>query len=60
MEWTPEAKESLKKVPWFVKNIVQKRVEAYAKKKGMVTVTQEILEEARDVLRGTGSKKKRP
>ena len=56
MEWTPEAKEGLKKIPPFVKNMAQKGVEAYAKKKGMVTVTQEILEEAKDVLMGMGGK----
>ncbi|MDL1979239.1 MAG: heme anaerobic degradation radical SAM methyltransferase ChuW/HutW [Deltaproteobacteria bacterium] len=56
MEWTPEAKESLKKAPPFVRNMAQKGVEAYAKKKGMVTVTQEIFEEAKDALMGMGGK----
>ncbi|MCD6274113.1 MAG: heme anaerobic degradation radical SAM methyltransferase ChuW/HutW [Deltaproteobacteria bacterium] len=57
MEWTPEAKEGLKKMPPFVKDMAQKGVEAYARKRGMVTVTQEILEEAKNVLMGIGAKK---
>jgi len=57
MEWTPEAKASLKKAPPFVRNMAQKGVEAYARKKGMVTVTQEILEEAKEVLMGIGGRK---
>jgi len=56
MEWTPEAKESLKKAPPFIRNMAQKGVEDYARKKGMVTVTQEILEEAKDILMGMGGK----
>jgi oxygen-independent coproporphyrinogen-3 oxidase len=57
MDWTPEAKEVLKRVPPVVQKMAKKAVEAYAKNKGMGTVTEEILQEARAVFMGKSSRK---
>jgi len=52
MDWTPEAKTALKKVPPFVRIMARKAVENYAKNRGMATVTLEIAEEAKGKLMG--------
>lgn len=60
MDWTPEAKAAIKKVPPFVRKMAQKAVEAHAKKKKMATVTLEIVQEARMKLMGRPSVKEKP
>ncbi len=57
MEWTPEAKEALKKVPPFAKKMAKKMAETYVRNKGLTVVTPDLLEEARSDLMG-GSRKK--
>ncbi len=58
MDWTPEAKEAFKAVPPAVQKIAKIGVESYARKKGMGTVTIEVIEEARTSFMGGGRKKK--
>ena len=52
MEWTEEAKETLKKIPFFVRPKVKKEVEKYAKTKNVKVITQEFLLEAKKALLG--------
>jgi len=56
MDWTPEAKRAIEKVPPFVRKMAGKAVEAYAKDKGMGTVTLEIVQQAKDKMMGRFSK----
>ena len=60
MDWTPEAKAAIKKAPPFVRTMAGKAVEAYAKNKGMATVTLEIVQEARGKIMGRSVKKEDP
>ena len=60
MDWTPEAKAAIKKAPPFVRKMAKKAVEAYAKNKGMATVTLEIFQEARWKIMGRSVKKEDP
>ena len=57
MDWTPEAKAAIKKVPPFVRKMAGKAVEAYAKNKGMATVTLEIVQKARGKMMGRPNNK---
>ncbi|MBI5492053.1 MAG: radical SAM protein [Deltaproteobacteria bacterium] len=41
--WTTEAEERLKKVPVFLRAMVRRGVEAYAKKKGLCEITPEVM-----------------
>ncbi len=45
LEWTPEAKEGLARAPAFVRGMIAKRVEAYARERGLSAVTAELLAE---------------
>ncbi|MBI3753703.1 MAG: radical SAM protein [Deltaproteobacteria bacterium] len=45
--WTKEASERLNKVPFFLKAMVKKGVERYAKEKGLKEVTSDIMAELR-------------
>lgn len=44
-EWTTEAEERLAKVPGFLRSMVRKGVERYAKAKGMREITPEVMSE---------------
>ncbi|BBO81932.1 putative heme utilization radical SAM enzyme HutW [Desulfosarcina ovata subsp. sediminis] len=56
MDWTPEAKRAIEKVPPFVRKMAAKAVEAYAKDKGMGTVTLEIVQQAKEKMMGRFSR----
>ncbi|MBI5892077.1 MAG: radical SAM protein [Deltaproteobacteria bacterium] len=45
--WTDEAKERLGKVPVFLRTMVKKGVEGYAKRKGLKEITPDIMMEMR-------------
>ncbi|MBI5048222.1 MAG: radical SAM protein [Deltaproteobacteria bacterium] len=45
--WTPEAKERLSKVPVFLRGMVRKGLERYAKEKQLKEITPEIMAELR-------------
>jgi radical SAM protein with 4Fe4S-binding SPASM domain len=48
LPWTPEAEERLAAVPSFVRGMLVKRVEAYAREKGHSLVTAEVMQEVRE------------
>ncbi|GAB6907673.1 hypothetical protein DESC_10026 [Desulfosarcina cetonica] len=56
MDWTPEAKRAIENVPPFVRKMAGKAVEAYAKDKGMGTVTLEIVQQAKEKMMGRFSR----
>ncbi len=48
LEWTPAARERLARVPSFVRGMLAKRVEAYARNKGHDRVDVELMQEVRE------------
>lgn len=51
MEWTPEAKMMLDRVPPFVKGVAQRAIENHAREKGLSCVTEDIV---RDTMKRFG------
>ena len=49
--WTGEAESRLKKVPFFVRRMVRSAVEAFARRRGIASVTPELLDEARRTMK---------
>jgi radical SAM protein with 4Fe4S-binding SPASM domain len=47
ISWSPEAESRLEKVPYFLKGMVKKAVEGYAKEKGLNEITVALMEEVR-------------
>ena len=47
MEWTPEASACVSMIPSFVRGVVTKRVEDFARKKGYAVVDLEVMAEVR-------------
>ena len=47
LEWTPEAKAKLKKIPYFVRSQARQRIEEMARDRDLEEVTAEIVEQAR-------------
>lgn len=47
LEWTPEAKIKLKKIPFFVRSQALARIEQLARAADLDVVTVEIVEQAR-------------
>ena len=47
LEWTPEAKDKLKNIPYFVRTQARQRIEQLARDAELETVTAEIVEKAR-------------
>lgn len=47
MAWTREARERIDRVPSFVRGVVMRRVEEYARRRGERTITVEILDGVR-------------
>jgi radical SAM protein with 4Fe4S-binding SPASM domain len=43
-EWTPEAREILKKIPFFLHNLVINGTESYAVEAGITIITPEVME----------------
>ncbi|MDH3973677.1 MAG: radical SAM protein [Deltaproteobacteria bacterium] len=50
--WTPEAKERLEKVPIFLRKMVKKGLERYARTKGYQVITPDIMEAMRSKVGG--------
>ena len=44
LRWTPEAEARVARIPSFVRGVVTKRVESYARERGIDTVTGELLD----------------
>jgi hypothetical protein len=47
VRWSPEAKERIKKIPFFVRPFVKKRAEQLARERGLSEVTTELLAQLR-------------
>ncbi len=47
LQWTPEAKTKLKKIPYFVRTQARQRIEELARETEAQIVTAEIVEQAR-------------
>ncbi len=47
LQWTPEAKTKLKKIPYFVRTQARQRIEELAREAEQEIVTAEIVEQAR-------------
>jgi len=60
ISWQAEAEERLKAIPSFVRGMVIKRTEDYARKKGQRTVTIEMMNELRGKLGDMGRRFARP
>lgn len=50
LEWSDGATQRLQRIPSFVRGVVVKRIEDYARKKGLATVTPELLSEIRGAM----------
>lgn len=47
MEWTTEAEEKLKEIPFFVRPSARKKIEKFAEEKGENLITVEIYHQAK-------------
>ncbi len=47
LQWTPEAKEKLKNIPYFARAQARQRIEQLAREAELDVVTVEIVEQAR-------------
>ena len=45
IRWTPDAKERLARVPFFIRFFVKRRAEAVAAERGLTEVTSALLDE---------------
>ncbi len=45
MDWDPDARERLQKVPFFIRPFVKSRAESEARKRGLDRVTTALLDE---------------
>jgi radical SAM protein with 4Fe4S-binding SPASM domain len=50
MRWAPEAEARMKRIPSFVRGVVTKRIEDYARKRGVSEVTIALMQEVRQRL----------
>jgi light-independent protochlorophyllide reductase subunit B len=50
LSWTPEAQERIQRVPSFVRGVVVKRLEDYARGQGKTEVTAEMMQEVRRAM----------
>jgi radical SAM protein with 4Fe4S-binding SPASM domain len=50
LAWTPAARERMDRIPSFVRGVVTSRIEAYARERGVDTVTPDLLSEVRGVM----------
>ncbi len=48
MTWTPEAEKRLENIPDFIRPMARKEVERVAKERGMVAITAEVMDDAKD------------
>jgi hypothetical protein len=48
LNWTPDAKEKLDRLPSFVKPMVQGSVEAYARKHGYKSITLQVMDDSKN------------
>jgi hypothetical protein len=48
MTWTPEAEKRLENIPDFIRPMARKEVERVAKERGMVTITAQVMDDAKE------------
>jgi len=58
LEWMPDAEARMARIPSFVRGVVMKRVEEYARKKGHTLITVELLDSVRSNMPIDFSKKR--
>ena len=46
-EWTPAAEARLKEIPFFVRPAARKRIEKFAREKGLTSITETVYEQAK-------------
>lgn len=51
-QWSAEAKTRIKKVPFFIRPLVKKKVEAEAKRRGLSTIEVDLLAEIQKAKHG--------
>ena len=56
--WSPEARARLERIPSFVRGVVVKRLEDYARGRGLDEVTAELMGEVRRAMPVDFSKRK--
>lgn len=54
MAWTPDATDRIERIPDFVRGMVVKAVEAYARERGLSEITGDVLGEAKGLWGETG------
>ena len=47
MEWTTEAQEKLKEIPFFVRPAARKKIEKFATEKGINIISIEVYQQAK-------------
>jgi AdoMet-dependent heme synthase len=57
LAWSPDAEERMRRVPSFVRGVVMKRVEDWAKKNGHSLITRELIDDIRRQMPVDFSKK---
>jgi len=57
LPWTPEARERIARVPSFVRGVVTRRVEDFARERGYLVIDEEVMAEVRRSLPVDFSKK---
>ena len=50
MAWSPDARARVDRIPSFVRGVVMKRIEDYARERGVTTITAELLGEVRRAM----------
>jgi hypothetical protein len=50
LTWTPAARERMRRVPSFVRGVVMRRVEDFARARGLDTVSPELLRALRSAM----------
>jgi Proto-chlorophyllide reductase 57 kD subunit len=48
MSWTPEAQQRLDNIPDFIRPMARKEIERLAQERGVVTITAQIMDDAKD------------
>jgi Proto-chlorophyllide reductase 57 kD subunit len=48
MAWTPEAQQRLDNIPDFIRPMARKEIERLAKERGVVTITAQVMDDAKD------------
>jgi hypothetical protein len=48
MAWTAEAQQRLDNIPDFIRPMARKEIERLAKERGVVTITAQVMDDAKD------------